>query len=267
MSMYPCIALIAGLIWDRWSGPVGDAIAGTTRKRLTCLGAGLAAVLAVVVGALGFVPAEFPRWLEEIRPGTLTALATLVAGLAAAACLWTAAQRNSSRSDEWVQNFAGQRAILSMVALLGVIHVGLVTDVFVRRSVDLEGPIAGLHEKLVGLGDKQLVSLGAIHHRFAWYYPEAIPQQVWPEKPEDLPPDVEYFCFDVCPWDTPEKRQCGRGLDIRYTNGTLPFEWELVTRIVVESVRKHESAAVIVGRVVRDPDPRNTRAADAPLRR
>jgi len=48
------------------------------------------------------------------------------------------------------------------------------------------------------------VSFGPVHHRFVYFFGESIHELRWPVRPEEIPPDVEYVCFERSPWDTPD---------------------------------------------------------------
>jgi hypothetical protein len=96
------------------------------------------------------------------------------------------------------------------------------------------------------------VSLGRVYHRFAYSYDTPIEQVPWPMKPEDLPADVTYFCFDHRPQDTPEDRA---GNDDRlgaHTPGVLPFAWEKIAEVPCDPVKRGQAhRSVVIGRVRR----------------
>jgi hypothetical protein len=100
---------------------------------------------------------------------------------------------------------------------------------------------------------EQVVSFGPIFHRFAYFYGHTIPEIDWPTTPDDVPDDLDYFCFDQRPEDTPQRRVNGRGRVNEFTPGTLPFEWEEIARIPCgRSLRDDPRFCVIIGRVKRD---------------
>jgi hypothetical protein len=97
-----------------------------------------------------------------------------------------------------------------------------------------------------------LVSFTAIEHRFAYYYDAPIAEVDWPKKIEDLPPDIEYFCFMRNPGDTAKRRKSGRGRRLATTRGTLPFAWEeLATLCTERTLRDRPQRVVVLGRVIR----------------
>jgi hypothetical protein len=112
-----------------------------------------------------------------------------------------------------------------------------------------------------------LVSLRRVYHRFAYCYGADIPQFAWPELAEDVPSDVEYFCFDKLPgyFDPPDSRESQRG-----TTAPLPFAWERIAEIACDPVkRKDPHATVVIGRIrraVEQTASRETTASRAALR-
>ena len=61
-----------------------------------------------------------------------------------------------------------------------------------------------------------------------------ITQLDWPTTIDELPPDVEYFCFMRNPGDSASHRMSGRGRSWTTTSGTLPFAWEEIASIYSE---------------------------------
>jgi hypothetical protein len=89
----------------------------------------------------------------------------------------------------------------------------------------------------------------------------------WPRTANDLPGNIEYFCFDWHRGDTPEQRRTEFGQLRWKTPGTLPFAWEEIARVPCDRrIDRESTAEVIIGRVLRDesepqvagrdPDPR-----------
>jgi hypothetical protein len=98
----------------------------------------------------------------------------------------------------------------------------------------------------------RLTSFGPVQHRFIFCYGHSIPQVPWPRTAGDLPSDVTYFCYDLHPGDTPERRVSGQGWDWTHTSGTLPFAWEQLAIVPVAPTRNFPlSEKVVVGRVIR----------------
>ena len=95
-------------------------------------------------------------------------------------------------------------------------------------------PTAAVDQLKQIVASAPLVSLTPIDHRFAYLYEQPIAELDWPRDVDDLPPDVEYFCFMRHPGDTAEGREAGRGRTWTTTPGTLPFAWEEVATLCVE---------------------------------
>ena len=139
---------------------------------------------------------------------------------------------------------------MSIGMLFGVINLGILINLNVARWNDPATSVAGL--KSLALEPGNLVSLGPIDHRFAYYFETPIKQLDWPTDETPLPNDVEYFVFMRYPGDTPEKRSAGRGRSWYTTPGTVPFEWEELASI--DCNRRIDEGArmtVVLGRVQR----------------
>ena len=123
-------------------------------------------------------------------------------------------------------------AAVAIAAIAGVGVAGFMVNVHTARWNDPTRDIAQLKDQLPP--GTRLVSFSPVEHRFACYYRDPIAELDWPRTIDDLPPDVEYFCFMRQPDDTADSRAAGRGRSWYTTPGTLPFEWEEITSICVE---------------------------------
>ncbi len=155
----------------------------------------------------------------------------------------------------WARRTSGSPAVeigtLAVVCLLGLAYTGPVMNVFERRANDMALPVAEF-KHLVPTAEN-IVSLGPIHHRFAWYYGAPIKRLAWPMKPADLPPDVTYFYMEWSYGDTPEWRSMGPGLFDPPTPGTLPFKWEKIAFLSCDPDQNNNPhSGVILGRVIRE---------------
>ena len=56
-------------------------------------------------------------------------------------------------------------------------------------------PMAAVDQIKQIVASAPLVSLTPIDHRFAYLYEQPIAELAWPRDVDDLPADVEYFCF------------------------------------------------------------------------
>jgi 4-amino-4-deoxy-L-arabinose transferase-like glycosyltransferase len=238
MPLYPCLAVLMGLVVEHCAAQGAALVDRLFWRRylrvlsLVVLGAAAAIIAGTLwpQGPLGQA-AQPPRFLLAWVP-----LALVAAALAAWASLGEG-------------RFRPQVAILALAGFLAFASVGPLTNVRLRAANDLNPDVARLHAQLA---DGQLVSLGRIYHRFAYAYGTPIRQFPWPRSPDELPPDVTYFCFDRRPGDTPESRATSNGRLEGTTSGTLPFEWDEVARIESDPVeRAVHNRTVIIGRVRR----------------
>ncbi len=114
-------------------------------------------------------------------------------------------RRSLARSTEGAMT----RAICCIAGFLALVQIGLVITVQQRRCEDIDGQVQQLKHQLPP--DSHLVSLGPVHHAFAFFYRQPIPIVPWPVT--KLPDGVDYFCLHTYEADPPE----------------LPFEWTLLT--------------------------------------
>jgi len=141
-------------------------------------------------------------------------------------------------------------AVGTIAGIAGMSAAGLMVNVHAARWNDPTTDVAQFKDELPP--GMRLVSFSPIEHRFAYYYRDAVAEIDWPRHVDDLPPDVEYFCFMRTPGDMPERRSSGRGRTVYETPGTLPFAWREITSICVERQIYDDSPRVVVlGRVVR----------------
>jgi 4-amino-4-deoxy-L-arabinose transferase-like glycosyltransferase len=181
LSMYPAFAILAGLVVDRCCEADYD---GPWRRFWGFYLTAGAVVMAAAGGAIVVVSTLRPS-LSIAQPiGFAVVLAVVAVGLA-----WMTYWSGNSRTPQ-------RRAVgtLTLAAFLGLVNTGIVVDAVLKVSNPLtESAVAELRNKLPEA--TRLVSLGFADHLFAYYYRDSIPTVPWPEDAEDLPPDVEYFCF------------------------------------------------------------------------
>jgi hypothetical protein len=239
MPLYPCLAVLMGLIVERCT-VAGTARAESVMWRRYLRGlAAAAAIGAAGVLAITLVPVE--AWPAARQPLPF-ALAWMAAALATATVfLWSTRGEAAPRP---------QAVIIAGALFAGLSYAGLALNNRIATSNDLAPAVADIKQCLPGGED--LVSLGRVYHRFAYSYQTPIRQVPWPTGPEQLPADVEYFCFDRRPGDTAEDRA---GNDDRlgaHTPGVLPFAWEKIAEIPCDPVKRSVAhRSVIVGRVLR----------------
>ncbi len=156
--------------------------------------------------------------------------------------LWNAFRRSN--------RFRPLIAVAAIAAIAGIGAAGIMINVNVAVWIDPTAAVAELKDRLPPA--TSVVSFSPIEHRFAYYFGDAIAEVDWPLKADDLPQNVEYFCFMRQPGDIAAARAAGRGRTWYKTPGTLPFAWEEVSSLCVERQVYDESPRmVVVGRVVR----------------
>lgn len=181
MPLYPCIALLVGLVADRcWQ-------AGPEVRWRRIWPVYLRGVAIVMVGAGGYflavsvVPCWESPWTQTIPVAVGYAVAAVVL---AAVVTWAAHGATPLR------RVVGAVAV---AAFMGLSLVGPFNNSLVRRSVDQGALVAELKQKMPR--DARLVSFGLVHHLFAYHWRDLIEVRPVPGKNEPLPADCEYFCF------------------------------------------------------------------------
>ena len=105
-------------------------------------------------------------------------------------------------------SFQTYTGILSIAVFAGLTYAGLALNMRIRASHDTAGEIASVKEALPK--GQRLVSLGAVDHRFVYYFKQPITLLPWPNDAATFDPDVSYFCFNL------------------YGGRQPPFPWEEV---------------------------------------
>ncbi len=217
MALFPCVALLVGLVIDRSFQRAAKESAWrhfALARALVMLGCGAAVAGAGLLGPAG----------RSLAQGTW------FAAIYAAICLAAAAMALWSR-----RGFTAARAaagVLGVAAWLGVTYTALRVNMLVDRSSDPAAEMA----RIKGLipDDVRLVSFDAVHHLFAYHYGRPIELRPRPLAADDLPPEVTWFCFDA-------------GAEAR----PLPFAWAPVEVFSCDRTRREESGPgpeVIIGR-------------------
>lgn len=239
MPLYPCAAVLIGLIIDRCATAPRDCYPRRAWHQFLLLSGSLIVVSGLVFGTMSLLPGEAahtlhqPRWLGFL-------LALLAAGVAYA--LWTCYRSASARTQTV--------AVTAIALFVGLAHTCVLINVHAARWNDPAQVVADLRSRVSS--PDSLVSLGPIDHRFAYYYDAPIAVVDWPLEVDDLPGDVDYFVFMRYPGDTAERRTTGRGRIWWTTPGTLPFAWEEVASLCAQRrVNDGPNRMVVLGRVVR----------------
>jgi 4-amino-4-deoxy-L-arabinose transferase-like glycosyltransferase len=239
MPLFPCFAILIGLVIQRCIRVDADPAA---RRGWQLFLTGLAATVllaGIVFPAAPFVPLQPAAGL--IQPTWFGLSLLCVAVITAALLLW---------SRRWTTPRNATIAILSFGIFFGLFNDGALVNTRLNGSHDPGSSIAELKAALPHAD--RLVSFGPISHRFAYFYEMTITELPWPTTANEVPAEVEYFCFDRHSDDTAAVRMNGRGRTWSQTPGQLPFEWEQVDAIGCDRSRKKDfNRTVVVGRIIK----------------
>jgi hypothetical protein len=220
MPLYPCLAPLIGLVIQRCAA--STAPADLFRAwRWYCL-----ALAALMVTAAGLIAGV--NGLPVPRPASLTqpplfAAAYGVAALVLSALLVWACRPGGSR-----RVFV---AVGAVACFLGLTSTGVVLNYQQSKSVGAAEEMARLKEKLPP--GQRLISLGPVHHRFAYHYGAPIVQRAWPAMNPGGDEEAAYLCFDHWRGKAP----------------LLPFAWEPVGTVCCDRYRsRRPEVVVVVGR-------------------
>ncbi len=237
MPLYPCIAVILGMIIQAGVQSGRQSAAFRTWGICSGLLGMLSFFFAIAVASAGYISS-----LELIAIGGLESVAVvLMASVCGVVILW--ATQKPERATY---------SVLASVTILGVIYCGVMIPAKEKSRNDFATLVAAAKKEIPA--DQSLVSIGAADHRFCFYYRDSIPQVDWPETLSDVPEDVEYFCFHRRSTDTEKVRSEGRGRDWQKAPGTLPFAWEEITRVPYDSrIGKNRGNHIVIARRIRKP--------------
>ncbi|HEY4232002.1 MAG TPA: glycosyltransferase family 39 protein [Lacipirellulaceae bacterium] len=239
MPLYPCAAVLIGITIDRCSMAVRSDYPRRAWHQFLLLCGALIVTNGLIFGVAGALP---DHWLAALFQPRWFAISFAAAATLATYLAWRC-YRSGSRRTCYV-------AITAIACMVGLAATGLMINVDVGHWNDLTGAVAGLKEKMPA--GASLVSFSPIEHRFAFYYSKPIAELGWPLTLDDLPSDVDYFCFMRNEGDTAARRVCGRGRNWTTTPGTLPFAWEEIATLYSErEVSGELPRSVVLGRVVR----------------
>ena len=218
MPLFPCLALLAGLIVQR--AVAADASRMLRRTWFAFL-VGMAAT--AILGGLFVASASWTERLESLelrQPGWLVALYG-AAALAAAVLLW--ANRDAAVRPIWPRT-----ALLATAAFLGLTYSGIIVNHMLQTSENAAPLVAELKEKRPP--DTRLVSFGQIASVFAYHYREPIEARPWPRSARAMEPDFDYFCFN---WnDAPLP--------------SLPFSWTVVGTVPWDRLHHCQPQGIVI---------------------
>jgi 4-amino-4-deoxy-L-arabinose transferase-like glycosyltransferase len=239
MPLYPCLAVLIGITIDRCS----SAALGNYPRRAWHQFLLLCGILFVVSGlAFGTISALPDRWSQTLFQPRWFGIGYGLTAALAGYVLWRCYRAGGERSRYF--------AVLAISAMVGLTTTGLMINVDVGHWNDMSAAVESLKTQLPQ--NVKLVSLSPIEHRFAFYFGQPIVELDWPLQVNDVPANVDYFCFMRNPSDTAASRISGRGRSWSTTPGTLPFAWEEVASICNErEVSGDRPRSIVVGRIVR----------------
>jgi 4-amino-4-deoxy-L-arabinose transferase-like glycosyltransferase len=244
MPLYPLIAVLIGLTIERCS----VATLGRYPRRAWHQ---FLLVTSTLIATLSLAAIPRFKWALGSYQPTWFSLSLMLFAAAVIAALAYCYRQNTARSRIL--------AVAAIALFAGIAQAGVLMNVNIGRWNDPTADVAELRSLLPP--DTTLVSLTAIDHRFAYLYREPITELAWPRYVDDLPENVEYFCFMRDPQDTAEARCAGRGRSWTTTPGTLPFAWEEVATLCIERrLRNRPQITVVLGRVT---NPRVATITDA----
>jgi hypothetical protein len=237
MPLYPCIAVLIGLVIERCVAAQGGSWGRLNWRNFLAGVSAAAGIAGVTVAAASFMRAA-P--LAAAAQSKQVAIAFLMACVASSlVLLWC---------RRTVTATTAQTAVVVISALVGFAYCGLVINVYQARWNDPRAEVLRLKSQLPG--PARLVSFGPVDFRFCYHFRDQIPELPWPTAITEIPAGVEYFCMDWHPGDTAASRLSGRGRSWSTGPGLLPFEWEEIGRVCVERrIRDQPQAGVIVARI------------------
>ena len=238
--LYPCVALLVGIIADRilrTRNREAWRIVWPVFSKCCALGM-VGFALYVLIISVGQVDV-FLR-----QSWWVAGLYALSAGVVAA-LVWRFADIHSGRVH--------RAALLTIAGFINLSDVTIVINAFQGSSVDTKGAVAALKEQLPA-GTK-LVSFGQTHHLFVYHLAEPVAVVDLPRTPGDAA-GYEYFCLN----------------SMQAWKEKLPFEWEKIAEINCDKhavqyvnwriIVGHRLPAAADGRQAFEPDRSADKASD-----
>ncbi len=223
MPVYPCVALVVGLIIQR---SIEAAQVGWWRRswdNFLVTGVGLIVIAPIALTLLPSIGGPRLAVISQANPPAFLIVYGVAAAAAAGVALWS---RGGSAQARFVPGF------FAIVGFLGLSYTGPVVNMQVQTCNDPQLAVASIRQKIPA--GESLVSFGHVHHLFAYYYEQPI---AFCPVHDDVAPSSSpstYFCFSEDPG---------------FTSPTIPFAWEQVAVISCDRAKsEHPRARVIVGR-------------------
>jgi len=223
MALYPCVALLVGLVVERSATAVQQGWWARSWDNFLVTGLPLVLFAPLALGAFRFAGGATLREIGHAVTPAFGMLYGVAAVATVAAMLWSRLER-----DRWHVEVG----VLALAGFLGLSYSSIVLNVQQRTSNDPSQQIAELRALVNAEG--RFVSFGPVHHLFAYYFGETIEYQPLEKQMAPVDCDAEYFCFAVDPG---------------FPTAQVPFPWERVAEISCERARSAQPRAkVIVGR-------------------
>ena len=235
MPLYPCLSVLAGIVVDR----VRLALPA---ERISHFWLHYVRVLGLFAIGMGGVVA-IATWFGLGGQSVLTQ-PPLFAGLYL--LLSVAIGVTLVRSSPWSAGARAAAAMCLVAGFIGLSTVGLRLNELVRKSVPTARQVAEVKGQIPP--KVKLVSLGRVHHLFAFHYSDTIRPVGWPPAAEDA--DFEYFCFDQHAAYPP----------------VLPFAWQRLADVRCDRrINSPPQMMVIVGRRLRAEERLTYHPSQAPI--
>jgi hypothetical protein len=223
MALYPCVALLVGLVVERSAAAVQQGWWARSWDNFLVAGLPMVLLAPLALGAFRFASGANLREIGHAVTPAFGMLYGVVAVAAVAVMLWSRLER-----DRWHLEVG----LLALAGFLGLSYTSIVLNVQQRTSNDPSQQIAELRALVTSEG--RFVSFGPVHHLFAYYFGETIEYRPLDKQMTPVDCDAEYFCFAEDPG---------------FPTARVPFAWEQVAEISCERARSAQPRAkVIVGR-------------------
>ena len=221
VPLFPCLALLIGLALERSVVQARATWWPPTWQRFRDSAIGVIAFAAIALIGV----AQYHDLIPGLTSSPGWTLLFTVGGLSAASILWL------SRTGA-PQGRGGRVQVLALAGFIGLAYLSLGLSVVIGNSTNPSADVERVKQILPD--DARLVSFGRVHHLFAYYYQQAIPQLPALENAAAAE-GVEYFCFA-------ENREDPIPV-------TIPFEWERVLTVSCDRARRADPIdRVVIGR-------------------
>lgn len=228
LSMYPCFAVLIGVVLERtfFARPEASLVAGW---RWFCrLSAAAAVGGAAVVVAQPWIDADWARRTTLPVGESASFVAAVVASLGVLA--WSMRSATSGVRSAGVR-FAG---FLSLNVLLGAAYVGVAISMLAVMANDHAEQTAAAKRLLPSTA--KLVSFGELEHVFTFDFGDPIRLLPPPTSAAEIPADVEYFAYSPTMW--PSFR--------------VPAEWDEIAVVSCDrNAKPVPERTVVIGRLRR----------------